>query len=431
MRRLYAYLLATETRHGLILGLGLVLGGGLDYFTNIVAGRWLAPVQYGIFISINAILQILALLAITIRIVVGFYTAELGAQPSSAAQMGSLLRRAWAWAWKWGLIGMAIMAACAPWLATQLRLPNCWPIWAGSLTVLTLFLRETTTGAFQGTLRFAEMGLLQAFRALLRILLTAVFLAMGGRAGAAILAWPLSCITGSWLAIRRLRPLLRQGEAAVGRSISWRYSTNTLLGLAAFGILTNLDAIFVKRFFSPEVAGNYGPVVTMAKISLYIPTAIGILLFPKVKYRQTVGRDSRPILWLALAAALAPGLGLTLLCFAFPHQVVARLFSGAYGNPGIVLGLANLAATVYSGLNIWLNYALSLERQVFVYILMGLVLCQAGGMVIFGRENLIKMTLVMVAAGLLGNLAGLAATWSARPATALKLVPEEVASTGS
>jgi hypothetical protein len=107
------------------------------------------------------------------------------------------------------------------------------------------------------------------------------------------------------------------------------------------------------------------------------------------------------------------------LYFFFPGFVVRTIFTAAYSNPGIILGLANLAASLYAGLNIWLNYALSLNRPLFIYILAAILLWQAAGMYLFGRDNLIHMIIVMVSAGLAGNLAGLATTWS--PATTLEV----------
>jgi hypothetical protein len=156
-------------------------------------------------------------------------------------------------------------------------------------------------------------------------------------------------------------------------------------------------------------------VVTLAKVSLFLPWAIGIVLLPKVMQRQAAGRDARPILWLALMGALAPGLGVTTIYFLSPAMLVRLLFTGAYANPGIVLGLASLAATLYAGLYIWLNYALSLERPAFVYALIGVLVWQGLGMYLFGRDSLVHMTLVMVSASLIGNLAGFITTWLRMP----------------
>ncbi len=423
--RLHWLLRSVGMRHGLIMGASMVLAGVFDYGVNVVAGRWLQPVEYGIFISVTAILQILLLLSIAIRIVVAFYTAELSVQGDSDNRVGAFVRRVWRWAWKWGLAATLAMALFSPLLAPVLRLPNSWPMWAASVMVLMLFLRESLYGVLQGTQAFAGLGLVQVVQAFLRVLFAAGLIRLGWQATGAILAQPLGCIFALGMALCWLRPHFRHRGNIVDRPVSWRYSAATLLGLAAFGVLTNLDALFVKHFFSPQIAGNYGPVVTLSKVSLFLPWAIGIVLFPKVTRRQAAGKDPRPILLLALAGALVPGLGITAIYFLSPGALVRIVFTGAYSDPGIVLGLASLAASLYAGLFIWLNYALSLERPTFVFALIGVVAWQGVGIFLFGRENLVYMTLVMVSAGVVGNLAGFVITWSAVPTA--KAVGSEVA----
>jgi O-antigen/teichoic acid export membrane protein len=412
--RLSAILRSAGIRQSLIIGIAMILAGGLDYGVNVVAGRWLEPVEYGIFISVTAILQAMLLPAMAIRVVVAFYTVELSARGDSSS-LGTFLQGVWRWAWQWGLTAAILLALVSPPLARLLRIPNSWPLWAASLMVLMLFLRESTFGALQGIQAFTGLGLVQIIQAFLRLLFAAGLILWGWRAAGAILAQPLGCVLGLGLALWWLRPHFEDRSKTAGRPVSWRYSANTLLGLGVFGVLTNLDALFVKHFFSPEMAGNYGPVVTLAKVSLFLPWAIGLVLLPKVMQRQAAGRDARPILLLALTGALAPGLGVTTLYLLSPAMLVRILFTGAYANPGIVLGLASLAATLYAGLYIWLNYALSLERSAFVYALVGVLVLQGLGMYLFGRESLVHMALAMVSASLIGNLAGFITTWSAMP----------------
>jgi O-antigen/teichoic acid export membrane protein len=420
MKQLLALFRSAEARQGIMMGLFMIAAGGLDYAVNVLAGRWLVPVQYGIFVSITAILQVLMLLAIAIRMVVAFYTAELAAREETATQVGPFVRLSWRWAWRWGLIATVVTMVCGPLLARWLWLPNAWPVWAASLMMVMLFVREACYGALQGTVEFTGLGAAQVILALLRIAFAAAFVWLGGQATGAILAQPLACGVLLIIMMRWLGPLLRQPEVPVERSVSWGYALHTVAGLAAFGLLTNLDAIFVKRYYSPEVAGDYGPVVTLAKISLFLPWAIGIVLFPKVTQRQATGRDPRPILWFSLAAALAPGLAVTLYYFISPGLIVNLVFRNSYHNPGMVLALASLAATLYAGMNIWLNYALSLGRQAFTYVLLGLVVVQLACMLTFGRGNLVNMTLCMAAAGLVGNLMGMVATRSAAPGAVLE-----------
>jgi O-antigen/teichoic acid export membrane protein len=296
-----------------------------------------------------------------IRNVVAFYTAQLTVQPQAGGKIGAFLRQRWRWAWRWGLPAAAVMALLSPWLAVLLRIDSPWPLWAGSVLLLFLFLRPVTDGTLQGLQNFAGLGIVQVLQAFLRLL--------------------------PW-------------------EISRQYSAYTLVGLLAFALMVNMDAIVVKRVFSPEIAGQYGPVVTLGKINLFVPLGIGMVLFPKATQRQAEGRDARPVLLLALAATLLPGLALTAVYFLLPGPLVQTIFTNAYANPGPVLGWVGLATTLYAGINIWLSYALSTGRPSYIYALALIVAAQLVALALF-NDSLLTIAAIMALTGLLGNLSGL------------------------
>ena len=74
-----------------------------------------------------------------------------------------------------------------------------------------------------------------------------------------------------------------------------------------------------------------------------------------------------------------------------------------------------MAATLFAGVHIWLNYALSSGRNAYVYVMAGVLALQGVGMYLFGRESLVGMAAAMIAAGLLGNIGGYLTTWSPAP----------------
>ena len=78
-----------------------------------------------------------------------------------------------------------------------------------------------------------------------------------------ILAQPLACAVGAGLTLWWLCSHLRDSGPACNSAVSWHSSMTTVAGLAVFALMTNFDALFVKIFYSPEAAGNYGPVVTL------------------------------------------------------------------------------------------------------------------------------------------------------------------------
>lgn len=417
MERALKFVRSIGVRDSLVTAIAMVMAGGLDYAVSVLAGRWLVPIEYGVFVAVAAVMQVLAQLTNTIRNVVAFYTAELSLRADKSRRVAAFVQRVWRWSWRWGVAATAVMAIVSPVLARALRLPNAWPLWAASPVVLLFFVRTVTDGALQGLQSFGGFGAVQVIQSFLRLLFAAGLIWLGLQASGAIIALPLAMIAVLALALWLLRPYFQDHSGAVPCEVSWHYSAHTLLGLAGFAVLANMDALFVKHFYSPSMAGNYGPVVTLAKMSLFVPMALGIVLLPKATRRRAGGRDPRPILLLALAATLLPGFALTAIYMVSPGYIVRTVFTTAYANPGIVLGLANLAASFYAGLNIWLNYALSLKRLSFIYILMGVLVCQAAGMYFLGRENLVQMTMVMAGAGLIGNLAGFATTWSNAKAT--------------
>src|SRR5690242_20771459 len=123
------------------MAIAMGLAGGLDYAVSLLAGRWLVPVEYGVFIAVAAVMQVLAQLTNTIRNVVAFYTAELSSRRDSPQAVAGFAQRVWRWGWRWGLLMTILMAAISPGLARALRLPNAWPLWAAAPVVLLFFIR--------------------------------------------------------------------------------------------------------------------------------------------------------------------------------------------------------------------------------------------------------------------------------------------------
>lgn len=409
---------STLVWHGIILTSAMVLTGALDYAVNLVAGRWLAPVEFGVFVAVMAVVQLVTLLGIAIRMVVAFHVAELTAGPSCWADIADFVQGAWRWAWTWGGIATVIAAATAPLIARVLSLPGWAPLLAVAPMLLLLFLRETAFGALQGIQAFGRLGGAQVVQAIIRLGLTFALVSLARRATSAALAQPIAAIGCVAISLWWLRPQFKFPSDARRRRVTWPFAFSTVLGLGVFGLMSNADALLVRRLFDGHVAGDYAPVVTLAKMSLFLPWAIGLVIFPKVAKRRAEGRDVRPLLLFGLATALAPGLVLTGLYLLVPGFLVRLCFGPAYPDPGVVLALASLAATLFAGVHIWINYALSLARKGYVYGLALIVLGQLAGMATVGRRGLVPMVLVSLAASLVGNLAGFLATRTAGPAVA-------------
>lgn len=406
-----------DVRDGALMSAAMLIAGGFDYLTNLTAGRRLEPAQFGALVSVIAILQLVVYTTNVIRNVTAYYSADLLLKPDGPALVRAFFARHWRRSWVWGGAAGLALAPLAPLLARWLQLDSPAPLWAASLAVVMLFVRPITDGALQGVQQFRGLATVHTTQAALRFVLTVLLIGLGWQAFGALLALPLASAAAGLAALYWLRPY-RRGPTDPERapSISLRYSTATLVGLLAFALLVNMDAILVKRLFSPDVSGQYGAVVTLGKINLFVPLALGMVLFPKSVTRQSQGRAVQPLLLLSLGAALAAGLALTALCFLAPGPLTAVLFGGVYGDPGRLLGWVSLATTLFAAVNIWLNYALAVRRNSFLVVLALLAPLQALGIWLW-HDTLQQVALCLVASAGAANLAGIALLLRPAPAT--------------
>ncbi len=401
-------------QQGLLLIAATTLAYGLDYLFNLVAGRLLEPAEFGIYIALAGVAQVLVVASVVVRTVVTRYVAQYQARPDAREHQRAFGRAALAWTWRWGL-GATAAAALLSWpLARFLRLPQVAPALALAAAVLLLALRPVTDGLLQGQGRFGQLGLVQFIQAGLRLLLGAGLMLLGLGAFGALAALPLASLVALAYGLWILGLLRRKAQTAtVTLPGLLRYSTFTAAGLLGFALLVNMDAILVKRFFEPVPAGQYGAAVTLAKVIQFFPLAIIMILFPVAARRRAAQRD--PAVVLLPALALVGGLcgGIALLYFLYPGRIIEIVFRDAYRLDGPVLGLLGLAMALLSLANVWLNYFLSIERTRYVYLVgLGVVL-QLGLMMAFHRA-LWQLPAAMIANGAWLLVAGIWLFWRDR-----------------
>lgn len=396
---------SADIQDSMVMSIAMVLAGGFDYLTNLISGRWLAPEQFSIFVTVSAILQILLYATNVIRNVVAYYVADLSSREDQEG-VSLFFGRMWRWAWRYGLASTALFALLSIPLARWLNFGTPLPLWAAALALLLLFLRPVTDGTLQGNQAFWALSAVQLGQALIRLGFTVVLLLVGWQAFGALLALPLATSAACILALWYLRDV--QAATATGQhptEVSWRYSLFTLVGLVAYALLVNMDAIFVRAAFSAELSGDYGPVVTLGKINLFLPLGLGMALFPKVIERQQNNQNPVPLLLLTLGAVSATGLTLTLLYFWIPGQLVGVIFGTDYANPGRLLGYVGLATTLFAATNLWLQFALAQKRSLYVILLAVIVGAQALLFWLYGT-TLVAVGFILAGTGLAANLAG-------------------------
>ncbi len=391
---------------GLVMAGASLIAGGFAYLVLVAAGLLLDDAAAIAFLAIMNVLKIAEQVTWVIRNVVAYYLAELAIGAEPQPRMGAFLRNRWRWAWQWGLVTAVLFALFAPLIGRVINVNSSGALWAAALALLLLFVRPVTDGALQGSQQFWGLGSVTVLQELLRFGLTVALILAGLQLAGAVLALPLASLVALGLAVWWLRPFFRAPATDHVQKVSLPYSLLTLVGLFSFALLVYSDAILVNRIFPPEVAAQYTPANILARLNLFVPIAIGMVLFPKATQKQALGLDARPYLLLALAATLIPGLLLTLLYFLFPGPIVTLVFRGQYPDPGSLLGWVGLAVTLFAGVNIWLNYALAVQARPYIFLLAVIVVGQVTAVLLLAH-TLQTLAFILLTAGLAANLAGL------------------------
>src|SRR3989454_11142069 len=269
--------------------------------------RLLRPEDYAILIALFGILILESISSQVIQSATAKLTAQYKARGDEAA-LHLFVRR-------WSVRIVVAVAAIASAIAVL-----SGPISAGlSLPILTIVLLGVSLffaalltfalGLLQGLARFGWMGnvlIVQAgARLAMGVALVAVF---GGGVFGAFTGATAAVGVALLVAIVPLVPLLRAARGAAARvelgSAETRFFALAAIVLLAYAALTNVDAVLARSVLAPVEAGAYAGAVTLGKIVLFAPIAVGFLLLERTSRAHARGESTERALFLSLAFAI-------------------------------------------------------------------------------------------------------------------------------
>jgi len=158
-------------------------------------------------------------------------------------------------------------------------------------------------------------------------------------------------------------PLVPLRRAARGSTASLelgaaetRFFVLSAVILLAYAALTNIDAVLARSILSPEQAGAYAGAITMGKIVLFAPIAVGFLLLERTARAHAKGEDTERMLFLALGFVLATS-GLVAVAYVVAPEFLVPLVVGSqYPETTKIVGIYGAAALANALLNLWIAY---------------------------------------------------------------------------
>jgi len=130
---------------------------------------------------------------------------------------------------------------------------------------------------------------------------------------------------------------------------------------AIFWSFTSIDVIIAKRVMPAGMAGDYACAVFMGKIILFLPAAVGVVMFPKTAELWARRRKTIEVFFSYFLTGVIMSGFVGILYIAIPRMLISLLYGDEYLAAAKVMGMFGVAMTFYTALNILIMYFVSIN----------------------------------------------------------------------
>ncbi len=313
-----------------LLFTAVMAGNVFGYLFQLSMGRMLTIKEYG---ELNALMSMMVIFGIPFQTMVNFFSknSAVYAVNNEFGKIRTFWRKGLNKLLIFLMLLLILLFFFSNQLADFLHASVIHILFIGGCVFFSAIV-SLNAGVIQGLQYFNSLAVINSGTHVIRFIFGFLFVWIGfGLNGAliAILAASLFLFIFSQYRIYKILP-------AVGTDLDfsflnvYKYAFGLFLANLLFGVMTQIDVMLVKHFFSPVDAGFYTSAAVIGKAVLYLPGAIVLAMFPMVASNHAVGNSSFGMVCKALVfSGILTGTGALLLYF-FPDTIVSVLYGERY-----------------------------------------------------------------------------------------------------
>ncbi len=351
-------------RNNFVLFVGSLLVAFLNYLYYPVLGRLLSVESFG---EVQVILSFFTQLTVFLSAFMLITTNIVVNEPNKkvANQAVTELSRAALYA---SLVILVLISALAIPLQNALKFDS--PV---AFILLGIIFTIGVATAFQAAyLRakkdFVATSLQGVYNALGKIIFSALFVILGFQTAGAIGGVVAAQVVALIYVFYRAKKLGYEKVSQSTRGINWElikqylpYSLFVFLVTLVLTLLYSFDTVIIKYLFSPEIAGQYAGVSTIARIILFVTGSFAIVLLSSVKV-SAPAKDNVSQLTRSVVVTLLLGGGATLFFSLFPVFITHLLFGERYDSMAHLLPYISFTMLFISLATLLANYHIALRH---------------------------------------------------------------------
>ena len=358
--------------HTAIVFVGTTLGGIFNLLYHLISVRLLTPQDYGTF---NALISLIMFTSMAISplgtTLTRFFTEYITKKDFNTLTfiLKKLIKRLVISAFAVFFLFIAVSSTFAGFLKTK----PIYVIICGGIIALSLFSLPVPSlfQSFQKFKTYSFIGILSSFGKLISgaFLMFIGWGVLGGLSGflaAPILIFLFALFFLPKIFKKEIGYIYNKASVTSNLVPIYKYFFPVSVAMLSFILLTNIDVVLVKHFFSPLDAGYYSIAQMVGKIVLFLPSALAIVIFPKSTESYVNNSHSNKLLYKSLMLAGLLCGAISILCFLFPDFILNILTAKANPVSRNLIGLFSLAMSFYALLWIVINFSLATHNLRFV-----------------------------------------------------------------
>ena len=354
-----------------------------NYIFNLILGRWLGPAAFADLSLIVTLFLMLTLVTATLQTVVAKFAAVYFVD-RNVDEMHGLWQWTSRWSWLIGALIAAGLVIGAPALQRFFHTASFWPFVLLGVGVPIYFAQGVDRGILQGQLRF--LGLAGSYQAEMwtRLAVGLLLVLLGFGVNGAVFSLTVS-FAASLLTLRLIGLHLSKGGGLGpdSRRAILLFAGPTAAALLGQILINNSDVLLVKRFFVPEVAGQYAALALIGRMVFFATWSVVTVLLPTVAQRHEEGKPHWHLLWLSMGMVLAVSVFIVVGSWFGGELVIQLLFGPAYLGVANLLWLYAIATTLYACANVIVIYRLSTGNGLGSYITVAAGVAQIVALTLF------------------------------------------------
>jgi O-antigen/teichoic acid export membrane protein len=383
-----------------IMLIATVLAGGLGYLYQILMGRYLGTSIYGELSAILSIFLIVSIPTQTVSTMLIRYVSKLKAE-GKGPEMAWLVRITILYVTILAAVTALAVFIAIPFLDSYLKLSSDTSLYILIAGLFISILYPIGIGTAQGLQRFGIVSIANVVGPLGKLIFSLIFVLMGFSVAGAFGGVVIGSVLALMISFYSIKDIFQGKRQKFDTAELRRYLVPVTIAVLCFTVLTNVDTFLARHYLSDVDSSIYSAASMISKIILFLPGAIGAVMFPRISEAHAKGIGTYPIMRKSIIWTLAISGVAAAVFLVIPDSVIGILYTSDYQSAGPSLSVLGVAMVLFGLATLFMNFGLATDSNAFITIMAVFTVLEIGLIAVWNTTPLeIAIDLLVSSIGL-------------------------------